>query len=115
MSREPIVLRVDGLGVRVGERWLVREVTFEARGGEIVAVVGPNGAGKTTLLEAVAGLRRLSAGAVRTGQQPLLSFREHARTFAYLPDDTEAAYELTAGNCVSQTLACRPRGEALLA
>jgi len=32
------------------------EAAFEARAGEVIAVVGPNGAGKTTLLRALAGL-----------------------------------------------------------
>jgi ATP-binding cassette subfamily B protein len=40
------------LGEEVGEgdtRWALREVSFEARPGQIVALVGPSGAGKTTI------------------------------------------------------------------
>jgi ATP-binding cassette subfamily B protein len=39
-------------GEEVGEgdtRWALREVSFEARPGQIVALVGPSGAGKTTI------------------------------------------------------------------
>jgi ABC-type multidrug transport system ATPase subunit len=78
-------LRVEGLGVRIGARWIVRDVSFDARAGELVAVIGPNGAGKTTLLEALAGLRRAS-GSIRVHQRTLDGFGDFARTFSFLPD-----------------------------
>jgi ABC-2 type transport system ATP-binding protein len=58
------VLSVTGLAKRYGEREALRDVSFELRGGELVAVVGPNGAGKTTLLSIIAGVQRASAGRV---------------------------------------------------
>jgi ABC-2 type transport system ATP-binding protein len=59
------VLSVSGLAKRYGERVALREVSFELRAGELVAVVGPNGAGKTTLLSILAGVASASAGEVR--------------------------------------------------
>ena len=53
-----------GLAMRYGEREALRDVSFEAAAGELVAVVGPNGAGKTTLLSILAGIQRPSAGSV---------------------------------------------------
>jgi ABC-2 type transport system ATP-binding protein len=58
------VLSVSGLAKRYGERDALREVSFEVRAGELVAIVGPNGAGKTTLLSILAGVQRPSAGSV---------------------------------------------------
>jgi ABC-2 type transport system ATP-binding protein len=57
-------LSVSNLAMRYGEREALREVSFEADAGELVAVVGPNGAGKTTLLSILAGIQRPSAGSV---------------------------------------------------
>ena len=64
MSPATPALSVSGLAMRYGEREALRDVSFEADAGELVAVVGPNGAGKTTLLSILAGLQRPSAGSV---------------------------------------------------
>ncbi len=61
------VLGVTGLAKRYGELEALRDVSFQARAGELVAVVGPNGAGKTTLLSIIAGIQTASAGRVTQG------------------------------------------------
>jgi ABC-2 type transport system ATP-binding protein len=95
------VLSVSGLSKRYGEREALRDVSFELRAGELVAVVGPNGAGKTTLLSILVGVQSASAGSVQgpaaahdsraigwAPQQPALysklSVRENLRLFARL-------------------------------
>ncbi len=62
-SLEPL-LSVRGIAKRYGEREALRDVSFEAHAGEMVAVIGPNGAGKTTLLSIVAGVQQPNAGHV---------------------------------------------------
>ena len=44
------VLKVEGLICRYGKVAAVRELTIEAREGELVTLIGANGAGKTTSL-----------------------------------------------------------------
>ena len=62
-----VVIEADGLGVRIGERELLREASFALERGEHVALVGPNGSGKTTLLETILGRREPAAGRVKLG------------------------------------------------
>ncbi|MCW3018038.1 MAG: heme exporter protein CcmA [Solirubrobacterales bacterium] len=61
------VLVVEALAKRYGEIEALRDVSFEVRAGELVAVIGPNGAGKTTLLSIIAGIHPPSAGSVSQG------------------------------------------------
>jgi ABC-2 type transport system ATP-binding protein len=90
------VLHVEGLGKRYGSREALRNVSFTANAGELLAVIGPNGAGKTTLLSILAGVQAASSGSVSHAagdigwvpQQPALysklSVAENLRLFARL-------------------------------
>jgi ABC-2 type transport system ATP-binding protein len=94
MTSEKPVLDVDGLRMRYGTTDVLREVTFQARHGEVLVLLGPNGAGKTTTIEILEGFRMRSAGRVEVlGTDPahgderwrarvgvvLQSWRDHAR------------------------------------
>jgi ABC-2 type transport system ATP-binding protein len=86
---------------RYGEREALRDVSFEAGAGEMVAVIGPNGAGKTTLLSIIAGVQPPTAGYISlppgeigwVPQQPALysrlSVAENLELFARLEHDTD--------------------------
>ncbi|HSJ96173.1 MAG TPA: ATP-binding cassette domain-containing protein, partial [Myxococcota bacterium] len=77
-------IRVAGLGVRYGERWALRDVSFEVAAGEVVALLGPNGAGKTTLLSVLAGLFAPQEGKVELGGFDVVSARARAQRVAGL-------------------------------
>jgi len=47
-------LRVDGVSFRY-PHFELASTSFEARSGEVIAIIGPNGSGKSTLLEIVSG------------------------------------------------------------
>jgi iron complex transport system ATP-binding protein len=89
-------MAAEGLGVRLGGRWLLDGVDFSLRPGMITALVGPNGAGKSTLINCLAGLRRPEHGQVVLDGRPLaaLGDRERARRIGYLPQSPEIAWPL---------------------
>ena len=63
-------LDVSVLGVKLGGRSVLRDLSFSAAGGQVLAVVGRNGVGKTTLLRALASLQK-HTGTVRVdGDRP---------------------------------------------
>ncbi|MFI6871263.1 ABC transporter ATP-binding protein [Nocardia sp. NPDC050406] len=59
-----VVLDVENLRMRYGDRDVLRDVTFQAHQGEVLVLLGPNGAGKTTTIEILEGFRMRSAGRV---------------------------------------------------
>lgn len=110
------MIEVRGLRKRFGDVVAVDDVSFEARNGEVTALLGENGAGKTTTLRSIYGLIQPDAGEVRVdgvdgiaqplsartglgvlsearGLYPRLTPREHMRYFAHLqglgPAETE--------------------------
>ena len=52
-------LEVKKISQSFGKKQILKEVSFSADLGEVVALLGPNGAGKTTLLKSVIGLLSL--------------------------------------------------------
>jgi simple sugar transport system ATP-binding protein len=89
----PVVLQVKRLSVivRGGERG-VRDVSFEARAGEIVGVAGVEGNGQTELIEALAGLSPASqvTGAMEFEGRDITGASARARRemgIAHIPED----------------------------
>jgi len=58
------LLKVSGIDVFYGDVQILREVSLEVRGGEIVTVIGPNGAGKSTLLRTIMGFEHPRQGSI---------------------------------------------------
>jgi zinc transport system ATP-binding protein len=73
---QPLLIDVQSIGVSLGGRPVLQNVSLQIRQREIISLIGPNGAGKTTLVKTVLGLLRPDSG--RIVRQPEL------RT-AYLP------------------------------
>lgn len=51
------MIRLDKVSVSLSGRQVVTNLSFEARPGELTAIIGPNGSGKTTTLRALSGER----------------------------------------------------------
>lgn len=51
--------------VVMGDKTVLKNISFELRSGDFMAIVGPNGGGKSTLLRAILGLTNPSAGDIR--------------------------------------------------
>jgi simple sugar transport system ATP-binding protein len=86
-----VLLVVEGLAVKDDRgREVVHDVSFEVRAGEIFGIAGVAGNGQDELVEAIAGLRKPSAGRIRLGQDDvtLSGPREaHERGISFVPAD----------------------------
>ena len=72
-----------------GDAPLVRDLDFDLRPGELLAVVGGVGSGKSTLVQLLAGERRPSTGKLRVGGKAVeeLDRDELRRFIGYVPQD----------------------------
>src|SRR5512146_1225722 len=70
MADTPL-LTLDGVGVRLGGRQVLCDVSFTLGKGEFSGIIGQNGAGKTTLLRVILGLLEPSRGRVLIDGEPL--------------------------------------------
>jgi PrtD family type I secretion system ABC transporter len=70
---------------------ILRQVSFAANGGEMVAVIGPSGSGKTTLARLIVGSLAPNAGAARLDGAPigLWPALDRSEYIGYLPQDVE--------------------------
>ncbi|MGG0822824.1 ABC transporter ATP-binding protein [Paenibacillus turicensis] len=59
------VLSVSHLKKRIGKKWIVKDVSFDIRPGEIFGFLGPNGAGKTTTIRMLVDLIRPTEGTIK--------------------------------------------------
>jgi len=79
-ARAGEILSVQGVGVRLSGREILREVSFGIRPGEFTGLIGANGSGKTTLFRTILGLQSASAGRVlldgrpRSHRNPLIGY-----------------------------------------
>src|SRR5215212_5223091 len=65
------LLALRGINKSFGAVHVLRDVDFEARAGEVTALVGDNGAGKSTLIKCVAGIHPFDHGDVVFDGQPV--------------------------------------------
>ena len=64
-ARDGLLFEARDIGVRRGDRWVVRHVDIRVARGELVYLIGANGAGKSTCAKAVLGLVGTDEGTIK--------------------------------------------------
>src|SRR5262249_50905526 len=86
-----VELSIDGVSVKgLGDRWLLRDISFAIHRGEIVGIAGVEGNGQHELIQAIIGLRRIDAGRISLGGRDITEWStERRRTsgIGYIPED----------------------------
>ena len=81
-----ILLKIEGLRARIGDKEILRGIDLDIRRGEVHAVMGPNGAGKSTLSAVLTGKPQyeVTAGTAVFAGRDLLAMSPEERSWAGL-------------------------------
>jgi len=71
------ILRVNGVGVRMGSRQILRGVSLEVPEDGVITVIGSNGVGKTSLMRAISGVYRCDGGSIVFDGVPIINLKSH--------------------------------------
>ncbi|NKQ37451.1 MAG: ABC transporter ATP-binding protein [Chloroflexi bacterium] len=66
---------------------VLRGISLDVVGGEVLVLLGPSGCGKTTLLRIIAGLEALDNGRIRTNDQDITQLAPYKRNFGFVFQD----------------------------
>ena len=97
-SHTRALLQADGLCKRLGGREILRSVSLDVHGGEVVGLLGANGAGKTTTFYTIVGLLRPDQGNIQLNGTDITSLPMYMRArmgISYLPQEPSVFRKLT--------------------
>ncbi len=82
--------------------WVLNDVGFQVKAGEVLGIVGPNGSGKTSLLKVLAKILTPQQGTLRLFEHNLaiLPQQDVARLVAYVPQETQQPFSFTVAETV---------------
>ncbi len=92
------VLSAKHLEKRFGKKKVVKDVSINVKGGEIVGLLGPNGAGKTTAFYMIVGLVKANNGTIFLNGTNLTKYPMHQRArmgVGYLPQEPSVFRKLS--------------------
>ena len=104
-----MAIDVRELAFSYGGAPVLQNVSFSARGGEVIALLGPNGVGKSTLFRCLLGFLKPSQGEILIGGKPLSSYshRDLAREIAYIPQSYSPTFNYTVRESVLMGVTAR--------
>ncbi|MDP2810287.1 MAG: LPS export ABC transporter ATP-binding protein [Rhodocyclaceae bacterium] len=109
-------LSVFNLRKKYKARTVVRDISFDVAGGEVVGLLGPNGAGKTTCFYMIVGLVATDGGEIRIRDDQtdanLTHMPIHRRAqlgLSYLPQENSVFRKLSVADNVRAVLELQPQ------
>ncbi len=103
-------IEVRGITKSFGDHPVLRDVSVDLRGGELVALLGPSGCGKTTLLRIIAGLEWAEEGSVLFDGEDVSARSVRDRRLGFVFQHYALFRHMTVFENVAFGLRVRPRG-----
>ncbi len=95
-------IEVKNLSFRYGAQEVLRDVSFTAESGRLLALLGPNGAGKSTLFRCVLGLLSGYQGKILLDGQNMKGMKANhlAQKIAYIPQTHHPVFQYSVADMV---------------
>ncbi|MBS3818118.1 metal ABC transporter ATP-binding protein [bacterium] len=100
------MIQVKDVWFNYGRGPVLKEVSFDIRHGDFLAIIGPNGSGKTTLLKVILGLLKPSRGRIQIMGKDLNEFSQWQK-IGYVPQKAthiDPSFPVSAREVVSMGL-----------
>jgi len=107
------MLSIKNVNQYYGGSHILRDVSLEAKPGEVTVILGRNGVGKTTLLKSLMGLVPIKTGSIEFDGHAIQGFTPYQRARAgigFVPQGREIFARLTVEENLRMGLATRPGG-----
>lgn len=90
-------LTIENVGVKIGEKEILRDINYSFAEGKRTAIIGPNGAGKSTLLKVLCLLNEKFSGQVILNGEDIktLGRKKISQVMAILPQEKETPADTT--------------------
>lgn len=82
--KQPIV-KIEDFSLTIGNKSIVKDISFDVRPGEVFALLGSNGSGKTSTIRCLLGIYQATSGKLLINGQKLTP--ETASIVGYLPEE----------------------------
>ena len=108
-----MMLKLTNINASYGKVQVLRDLTLEARAGEILCLLGRNGAGKTTVMKTIMGLVPMTSGSMQLEAHEisgLPAYRVPKLGIGYIPQGRRLFSEMTVGENLQIGLMTRGKG-----
>jgi urea transport system ATP-binding protein len=110
------MLSIKNVNQYYGGSHILRDVSLDARPGQVTVILGRNGVGKTTLLKALMGLVAIKTGSIEFDGRPIQNTTPYQRARAgigFVPQGREIFARLSVEENLRMGLATKPGGTAI--
>jgi ABC-type multidrug transport system fused ATPase/permease subunit len=93
-------IEFDSVSFKYDTEWVITDLSFTVRKGEVVALVGATGAGKSTVVQLLPRLYDVQKGEIRIDGQPIGAYSQKSirETMAFVPQRPFLFYDTVAEN-----------------
>ena len=91
-------LKASNLSKLYGQKWVLRDVSFEVERGEIFGLIGTSGSGKTTVLNILAGKDKSNGGSIYFDSIELTAHSREKRHFTFAEPISDSSWRRFLGS-----------------